>query len=65
MTKKTLQNQESILSFMRPGVWYKASDLEGAVSVKESRMKELLKDLIRQGKIETTGNTKGRVYIKR
>ncbi len=64
MTKKTLKNQMLILDSMKYGVWYKASDFEGVVSVKESRIKELLKDLTEQGKIESTGSTKGKKYRK-
>ncbi|MCI8826063.1 MAG: hypothetical protein HFH63_09340 [Lachnospiraceae bacterium] len=44
---------------MQHGVWYKASDFEEVVSVKE-----LLKDLIGQGKIESMGSTKGKMYRK-
>ncbi len=64
VTKKTLKNQMLILDSMKYGVWYKASDFEGVVSVKESRIKELLKDLTEQGKIESTGSTKGKKYRK-
>lgn len=53
-----------ILDSMQHGVWYKASDFEKVVSVKESRIKELLKDLTEQGKIESTGSTKGKMYRK-
>lgn len=53
-----------ILDSMQNGVWYKTSDFEGIVSVKESRMKELLKDLTAQKKIESTGSTKGKMYRK-
>ena len=63
--KKTLENQMLILDSMQYGMWYKASDFEGVVSVKESRIKELLKDLTEQGKIESMGNTKGKKYQKR
>ena len=45
-------------------MWYKASDFEEVISVKESRIKELLKDLTEQGKIESTGSTKGKRYRK-
>lgn len=64
VAKKTLENQKAILNFMQPDVWYKISDFEGIAPVKESRMKELLKGLIAQGKITSTGNTKGRMYQK-
>lgn len=64
MTKKTLENQMLILDSMQPDIWYKASDFEAVVSLKESRIKELLKDLTGQGKIESTGSTKGKMYRK-
>lgn len=64
VTNKTLKNQMLILDSMKYGVWYKASDFEGVVSVKESRIKELLKDLTERGKIESTGSTKGKMYRK-
>lgn len=65
VTKKTLENQMLILNSMQFGVWYKASDFEDVVSLKASRIKELLKDLTKQEKIETIGNTKGKMYRKR
>ena len=49
---------------MQYDMWYKASDFEDIVSVKSSRIKELLKDLTEQGKIESTGSTKGKMYRK-
>lgn len=64
VTKKTLENQILMLDSMQHGVWYKALDFENVVSVKESRIKELLKDLTEQGKIESTGSTKGKMYRK-
>ena len=50
-----------ILNSMQHGVWYKASDFEEVVSVKESRIKELLKDLTEMAKIESAGSTKGKM----
>lgn len=64
VTKKTIENQMLILNNMQQNVWYKASDFEDVVAVKESRIKELLKDLLEQGKIEATGSTKGKMYRK-
>ncbi|MCM1112838.1 MAG: hypothetical protein NC399_06245 [Muribaculum sp.] len=64
MTKKTLEKQELILNSMQYDVWYRVSDFEKVVFVKESRIKELLRDLIQQGKIEATGSTKGKMYKK-
>lgn len=53
-----------ILEHMQHGVWYKVSDFKEVVSVKESRIKELLKDLTEQERIESTGSTKGKMYRK-
>lgn len=64
VTKKTLEKQELILNSMQYDVWYRVSDFEKVVFVKESRIKELLRDLIQQGKIEATGSTKGKMYKK-
>lgn len=54
----------AILEVMKPDIWYKAAEFEKVVDVKESRIKELLSDLYEQGKIETTGITKGKMYRK-
>ncbi len=64
VTNKTLENQRFILDSMKQGVWYKASSFKDVVAVKESRIKELLKDLTEQGKLESTGSTKGKMYRK-
>ena len=64
MAKKTLENYLAILEAMQPDVWYKAAEFVGVVELKETRIKELLSDLYEQGKIETTGNTKGKLYRK-
>ena len=52
------------LGAVQPDVWYKASEFVGVVELKETRIKELLSDLFEQGKIETIGNTKGKLYRK-
>ena len=64
VTKKTLENYMAILETMQPDVWYKASEFVDVVELKETRIKELLSELYEQGKIETTGNTKGKLYRK-
>ena len=62
MTKKTQEKYNAILSSMQPNEWYKASEFETVVEVKESRIKELLKDLVGQGLLESKGSTKGKMY---
>ena len=62
VTKKTQQKYEAILNAMQPEQWYKASEFERVVDVKESRIKVLLKNLVEQGLLESTGSTKGKMY---
>jgi DNA-binding IclR family transcriptional regulator len=64
VTKKTQEKYEAILKYMQPDKWYKASEFESVVGVKESRVKVLLKDMTEQGLIECTGSTKGKKYKK-
>lgn len=49
---------------MQPDQWYKASEFESIVGVKESRVKVLFKDMTEQGLIESAGRTKGKKYRK-
>jgi predicted HTH transcriptional regulator len=64
VTKKTQEKYDAILEYMQPDNWYKASEFESVVGVKESRVKILLKDMTEQGLIESTGSTKGKMYKK-
>lgn len=65
MTKKTQERYNTILSAMQHDKWYKASEFENVVEVKESRIKILLNELTEQGLIESTGSTKGKKYRKK
>ena len=60
--EKTQEKYEAILNSMQPEQWYKASEFERVVDVKESRIKVLLKNLVEQGLLERTGSTKGKMY---
>jgi predicted HTH transcriptional regulator len=62
--EKNAGKNESILSAMQSDKWYKASEFEVVVGVKESRIKVLLKDMTEQGLIQSTGSTKGKMYRK-
>ena len=64
VTKKTQEKYDAILNAMQPDKWYKASEFETVVGVKESRIKVLLKDMLEQGLIESMGSTKGKMYKK-
>ena len=62
VTKKTQLQYDALLTFMKPGTWYKASEFEPVLGVKETRVKELLRRLIADGKIVDNGVTKGKIY---
>ena len=60
MAKKTQEKYTLILNAMQPDRWYKASEFVNVIDVKESRLKELLNDMVEQGLIESCGSTKGK-----
>ncbi|MCM1046168.1 MAG: hypothetical protein NC417_11725 [Candidatus Gastranaerophilales bacterium] len=64
VTLKTQEKYKTIWNVMLPDKWYKASEFESVVGVKESRIKVLLKDMMEQGLIESIGSTKGKMYKK-
>lgn len=65
VTKKTQEQYDKILAFMKPDIWYKANDLVEVLGVKETRTKELLRALVGDEKLEDDGATKGKCYKKR
>lgn len=64
ITEKTRIQYERILSFMEPGEWYRASELENVLDVRERRMRTLLGELTEARLLEDNGVTKGRRYRK-
>ena len=64
VTKKTLEKYDAIMNAMQPDTWYKASEFESIVEVKESRIKVLLRTMTQLGLIESIGSTKGKMYRK-
>lgn len=64
VAKKTQEKYDAILNTVQPDIWYKASEFETVAGVKESRIKVLLKDMLEQGLIKSTGSTKGKMYKK-
>ncbi len=64
VTEKTRAQFDAILNFMAEDEWYKAEDFVKAVGVKETRTKELLRELVSMGKLADNGKTKGRRYRK-
>lgn len=64
VTEKTQLQYDTILTFMKDDVWYKASDLVDVLGVKETRTKELLRNLVEEGMLVDNTVTKGRKYKK-
>ncbi|MDE7415819.1 MAG: putative DNA binding domain-containing protein [Lachnospiraceae bacterium] len=62
--KKTLLQYETILSVMEPNIWYRASEFMDILGIKESRTKELLRELVAADLLEDDGATKGKKYRK-
>ena len=49
---------------MKDDVWYKAGDLVKVLDVKETRTKELFRNLVEEGMLIDNGVTKGKKYKK-
>lgn len=62
--KKTLSQYETILSSMEPNIWYRSNEFTDILGVKESRTKELFRELVSAGLLEDDGATKGKKYRK-
>lgn len=62
--KKTEMQYEMILSAMKPGVWYQANEFMEVLGLKESRTRELFRELVAMGALEDNGATKGKKYKK-
>jgi ATP-dependent DNA helicase RecG len=58
------ERQREILKKMEVGIEYKAEDIENMIGLKHSRTRQLLMQLVEQGRIGTTAETKNRRYIK-
>lgn len=64
MTKKTQDQYDALISFMQDGYEYPLSDLSEVLGVKETRTKQIIKELIEQNLIISTDSNKGRKYKK-
>lgn len=58
------ERQREILKKMEVGIEYKAEDIENMIGLKHSRTRQLLMQLVEQGRIGTTAETRNRRYIK-
>jgi len=62
ITKKTEEQYAAILDFMADGQWHKTSEFIDLLSLKETRTKQLLKELVAADKLVDNGKNKGRMY---
>ena len=61
MTKK-MEQYSLILNFMADGEWHKTSEITVVLGLKDTRTKELLKELVSLDKLVDDGKTKGKQY---
>ena len=47
---------------MEPDIWYQTREFMDILNLKESRTKELLRELVAAGLLEDDGETKGKKY---
>ena len=64
VTEKTKTQYEIILSFMKDDMWYNASEISEILGVKETRTKELLRNLCAHGILVDNDKIRGRKYKK-
>ena len=62
LTNKTRQQLEKIIEYMESDREYRIAEIAELLGVKETRARELMRELIRLEKIEATGKNKGRRY---
>ncbi len=58
------ERHQQILSVMETGRKYSSDEVAELVGLKISRTKQLLKELTDSGKVEASGSTRGKRYIK-
>lgn len=62
LTNKTRQQLEKIIEYMEPDREYRIAEIAEVLGIKETRARELVRELIRIKKIDATGKNKGRRY---
>ena len=61
-TKKTQKQYADIRKLMSDGKWYKTSEVAEWLRLRETRTKQLLKEMVALGELEDDGKTKGKLY---
>ena len=61
-SKKKIEQYEKILKLLNDGEWHKTAEIADNLGLKDTRTKELLKELIALDKPIDNGKTKGKLY---
>lgn len=61
-TKKTQKQYADIRKLMSDGKWHKTSEVAEWLKLRETRTKQLLKEMVALGELEDDGKTKERLY---
>ena len=62
MSKKKIERYGKILKLMADGDWHKTAEIAENLRLKDTRTKELLKELVGLEKLVDNGKTKGKTY---
>lgn len=61
-SKKKIEQYEKILKLLNDGEWHKTAEIVDNLGLKDTRTKELLKELVALDKLIDNGKTKGKLY---
>ena len=61
-SKKKIEQYNKILKLLNDGEWHKTAEIADNLGLKDTRTKELLKELIALDKLIDNGKTKGKLY---
>lgn len=62
LSKKKMEQYDKILKLMDDGDWHKTAEIAVNLGLKDTRTKELLKELVGLEKLVDNGKTKGKMY---
>ena len=60
--REKIEQYEKILKLLNDGEWHKTAEIADNLGLKDTRTKELLKELIALDKLIDNGKTKGKLY---
>ena len=62
LSKKKIEQYDKIIKLLNDGEWHKTAEIADNLGLKDTRTKELLKELIALDKLIDNGKTKGKLY---